>query len=390
MERSNEKALKIIEQQYESFINLNDHWDFFRGLAEYTKTLGELVPTQPLVEALERQQKVSRALYEQMNTDAFKELTLSAERITAIAQNVLKPYEPLIKQANEIAKTYEPIVKAVKEVQDRMNGLILSSNPLYAFDSDLFDVARHIKASGHEEAVKEFEDNKKKYNNIYGNFTFSPTYEKISDVEIKLERKEQVEPWGAWHQLPLVKRVVFEPDELKEEFKAEAEADPNLKWTYLNFVGLAGEMEKIRTDKVGLSDNDVVYFRVKDFRSYAQRVHTYITAELLKTDMENSKLEFDVATSALFFANEKIKISDRANSDAHDLLKIIFSDISKLWNNDEILEKLAFNLTKAKVPKNKVYQAGKAVNRIIAQETTIKDFLILTTKTVAINKKYLK
>jgi hypothetical protein len=35
-------------------------------------------------------------------------------------------------------------------------------------------------------------------------------------------------------------------------------------------------------------------------------------------------------------------------------------------------------------------QAGKAVNRTIAQETKVKDFLNITTKAISINSKYLK
>lgn len=217
MERSDEKALRIVEQQYNSFINLQDSWDFFRGLAEYTRTVREMTQTKPFIRALETQREMARKTYELMNSKAMKELTQSANKLIPIAEKVIKQYEPIIKQTQEIAEKYQPVIRAVQEVHDRMAGRILSSNPLYAFDSDLFDVARHLKASGHEEAVEPFVDNKKKNHNIYGNFTFSPTYEVIDEEERKLERKQQVEPWGAWERLPLVERLVFEPEELKAE-----------------------------------------------------------------------------------------------------------------------------------------------------------------------------
>ena len=388
MERSNEKALKIVEQQYASFINLQDNWSFFRGLAEYIKTVQEMTQTKPFIEALETQRKVARQVYETMNSKAMKELTQSASKLIPIAEKILKQYGPIIKQTQEIAEKYQPVIKAVKEVQDRLQGRILSSNPLYAFDSDLFDVARHLKASGHEEEIKDFVNNKKRTHNIYGNFTFSPTYEAIDEEEMKLERKEQVEAWGAWEHLPLVEKLVFGPEELKAEYKAELDKDPSLHWNWLNFVGVYVEMEKIR--KGEKSDNDVVIFKVKDFKNYAQRVHAFITKELIVNDNRSSdELSFDDKKSILHFLGEDIVISKNVQSSAHDLLRTIFKNKTKVWNTDEVIDDWHYYLPDEKPPKNKVYQAGKAVNRIVAQETKIKDFLDVSTKTVAVNKKYL-
>lgn len=389
VKETNEKALKIVEQQYNSFIDLPNNWEFFRGLAEYTKTIQDMTQTRPFIDALEAQRKIERTAYELMNNKAMQELMQSAQKMTSIAQNVLKPYEPLIKQSQEIFEKFQPVIKAVQEVQDRMNGSLLSSNPLYGLDSDLFDVARFVKASGHEEAVKEFEDNEKPRDNIYGNYTFSPTYEKIYEEEQKLQRKEQVEAWGAWPHLPLVKQLIFEPDEVRAEFKAEAEADPNLKWTYFNFVGVLNELEKMR--KGDLSDNDIFFFRVKDFKGYVQRFHNYLVTELIKADDNVQKIElhFDDINRVLYFMNERILIAKKEESDSHKLIRTIFKDVEKVWPNDEILEDWGYSFDE-EISKNKVYQAGKTINRIVAQDTKIKDFLNITTKTVAINEKYLK
>ncbi len=384
---SNEKALAILGQQYSSFINLQDNWDFFRGLAEYTKTVQEMVQTKPIVEALEKQRQLARQVYEQMNIEAMSELTKSANKLVPIAQKIIKQYEPLINQTQEIAQKFGPVVKAVKEVQDRMAGLIHSSDPLYGFDSDLFDVARYLRASGNEVAVKDFENNKKRNHNIYGNYTFSPTYEKIDEEKRKLERKAEVEAWGAWENLPFVKELVYEPEETKKNFKKEADASKALYWAWMNFAGLYVEMENIR--KGEKADKDAIIFTMKDYKSYAQRVHNFITTELLKSNDEQDELEFDVKNSLLHFAGEAINISKRAESDAHELLKTIFTDRNKIWQTYEVLDDWKVEID-GNAPKNKVYQAGKAVNRIVAIDTQIKDFLTVTTKTVAINKKYLK
>ena len=87
-EASNEKALKILEQQYSSFINQQNNWNFFLGLAEYVKTAQELAQTRSIIEFLEVQRNTSRKLYEQMNVRALKELTTSAGEIGKIVQSV--------------------------------------------------------------------------------------------------------------------------------------------------------------------------------------------------------------------------------------------------------------------------------------------------------------
>ena len=120
-----------------------------------------------------------------------------------------------------------------------------------------------------------------------------------------------------------------------------------------------------------------------------KKLHNDIIEKLDFCDISKTILNFDDELNTLSFADENIKISERADSDAHELLRTLFKNKSKLWDNDDILDDWKFCLDKKRIPKNKVYHAGKSVNRIIAQETKIKDFLILTTKTTAINKKYL-
>ncbi len=99
---------------------------------------------------------------------------------------------------------------------------------------------------------------------------------------------------------------------------------------------------------------------------------------------------FNETTRVLSFMGEDILIAKKEDSDPHKLMRTLFKDTSKVWANDEILEDWGYFLSEEDVTKNKAYQAGKAVNRTIAQETTVKDFLNITTKTISINSKYLK
>lgn len=109
-----------------------------------------------------------------------------------------------------------------------------------------------------------------------------------------------------------------------------------------------------------------------------------------RRQIKNHYLEkFDEKNSVLHLAGKAIKISKNVQSDPHDLLRTLSLNQNKVWSTDEIIDDWKY-LPGEKPVKNKVYQAGKAVNRIVAQETKIKDFLKVSTKEVAINKKYLK
>lgn len=99
-------------------------------------------------------------------------------------------------------------------------------------------------------------------------------------------------------------------------------------------------------------------------------------------------LYFDDTTHTLHFAGQAILISSRAQNDSLDLLRLLFTDRSRLWHNDEILNKWDIMRDK-NAQKMKAYHAGKALNDIIAKQTTVQDFLLITTKTIRINPKYL-
>lgn len=121
-----------------------------------------------------------------------------------------------------------------------------------------------------------------------------------------------------------------------------------------------------------------------------QKLYNDIVEELdLLNKPPISRLDFDAENSILYLLGESVTISKRAESDGHDLLRTLFMDKSRIWNNDEILDDWKLSVD-ADVPKNKIYQAGKAVNRVISDQIHIKDFLDVTTKKISINKRYLR
>lgn len=102
----------------------------------------------------------------------------------------------------------------------------------------------------------------------------------------------------------------------------------------------------------------------------------------------NGNIGFDTESSLITIGNIKIKIPQ--NTDMEMLCKVILKNKKatlKKWSWDEILEE--WGETPEEVGWRKTYHAGIGVNEKIARKTAIEDFLIVTTKTIQVNPKYL-
>ena len=292
-EKSNEKALKIIEQQYNGFIDA-DGWDFFRGLADYVKSIQEMASTRELVDALTEQQKAAEAIYEQVNAKALEELEINARTI--------------IQAVEDATIQTESVMNALKPITDALNNLTLSMDPLHWLDTKLFELARGLKDVGHPEIVRPFEDPNKKVKNIYGNYTFSKTYDKVAIEKYKLERQADTATWGAWGKLPLVEQVILKPEETIKEIKAKEKAGIPIKIGAFSFLDFVSEMEAIRSGEA--SEDDTIFFRISDYKKYAKRFNTYIVVELLKTEGKREGLS-EKSDAVEGFSDDQIALLER-------------------------------------------------------------------------------
>ncbi len=127
--------------------------------------------------------------------------------------------------------------------------------------------------------------------------------------------------------------------------------------------------------------------------------------EFSKTEQMLDELESDInektriIESPAKYENGILKfrakeIDFRRKQNQKDLLETLFKNIKKNWFYDEIQE--AWDIQKAlnliKYPKDywrKFYSAGDDINKAIAIETQIKDFIIKNTKQIRINEKYI-
>ena len=150
------------------------------------------------------------------------------------------------------------------------------------------------------------------------------------------------------------------------------------------------ELEKEKTFYCTLVVNDLEEISSEISRLKELGVSIDIINKIFKTteQLESKNLNFDPKTSILSFRNKEILISRGKDSDSHYLLKTIFKDVNKIWNYDEIVEELDPMNNAIKPNWRKFYNAVYSINKKIASETTIKNFLEGTSKTVQINKAY--
>ena len=274
-----EKALKIVEQQYKGFAD-SINWDFFRGLAQYTKTVKEMMPTKAIVEELEKQRELAIKPYMTLSKTSWEEFVKAGEEVIKI-----------VKSINEQQEKYNILLpETMSEIQLQLTGNLFTDDPLKLFNNNLLEVATRIKALGFADTIKKFEDATK--TNVYANYTFSPTYEKAEYEKMALERQQETEVWGAWIELPQIEKVVLEPEELNKQARKDLEntqggknikrIKPRLFENFQTFP--VQEMDRIRLGKKDAEKS--AWFDISKYKDHTKRLHIYITTELIKSESD--------------------------------------------------------------------------------------------------------
>ncbi len=109
---------------------------------------------------------------------------------------------------------------------------------------------------------------------------------------------------------------------------------------------------------------------------------------------EDEKATYNPDTKTLIFKQKKIIITKRAQSYAADLLETLFfkKTIGELWDFYDVIKEWDQSMETEDISedeKARVYQAGVSVNEKVEKKTDCNDFLVITTKDVKINPRYL-
>jgi len=133
--------------------------------------------------------------------------------------------------------------------------------------------------------------------------------------------------------------------------------------------GLGAEYQSERTDKVLRLLEDSINRRILQLQS---------------VPLETEPATYNSQSHILRVCGVDVLISERAESQATALLKVLFKQSNKPQSTDVIQEKWSGGNAK-----NAPYQAAIRVNEIVSSKTSCKGFLLPTTKDIRINPEYL-
>jgi len=151
----------------------------------------------------------------------------------------------------------------------------------------------------------------------------------------------------------------------------------------------------IDLDKVSSDDQPkgllTAYDKLASHFEYLDSSSHVNTDILLKTF--STKADFNSETGVLTLDSKEIKFPGDKNQ--IELLRILFKDKSsarKEWDWVDITRAFGDHdwSKDAKKKRRRVYDTGRNVNTNIAKKTAIEYFLIVTTKTIKVNPKYLE
>ncbi|MFH1564326.1 MAG: hypothetical protein ABIC82_00550 [bacterium] len=381
-------TIELLEKQYQSFINQKRDWNFFLGLADYVKFINETPELHLLLE------KTKECKLKQIET-------INKLEKEAIAE-LLKTKKEILKKIRNNKITKQGLPEALLKLEDFENGKIYPNH----YKSSRLD-------EGLKNLIKILSDSEEDFNKNYPRYGLSAKLLKRMIKSSELHKKKETELWGAYEKIQFVFKIIHSG----EKYLYTLEKDPDRYDEYLGFIK---EMETIKNDgeRPFLSllpspkkeENRFFDYREKEFKKdnynlYATRIHNYLIQKLglkQKTKIKKfnkkilkDKTKIDINTKidaktkyinrVLYFRNKEIDFRNKPNQ--QELLATLFKEPTKNWFYDEIYEEWG----ETDIIKNgwkKLYTAGNSINKAVAIETGVKDFIIKNTKQIQINSNY--
>lgn len=189
-------------------------------------------------------------------------------------------------------------------------------------------------------------------------FSFPPDILSNSLLPDDIETEEEKE---------LINEAQKKLKELRDEVQAERALDP----TYEATTGV--EPRRLKEYLEELSER----------KTAAQQVSFPTSAELPRFSFEDNWLNY---------GGRRLTISTKPSSNPCSVLRFLAKNPRRVWNCDELWAKLTGYSEgdyDRREWKKGIYNPAYALQKKIAEETTVKDFLVINTEVVQINPKYL-
>lgn len=365
----------ILTERYRAFENVNKGWGFFIYLNGYIQYIYKTQDIKGIIDKIENDKKGEYKKYRRLKNTTFKEIMDSKKELLQIIKK---------------NKFKEESLKALQELRSFEEGSIwMSGLQIENYNKILSSIANELSQKGYCELIDKFIVNCTGINNIYvdENLMFSKTYNEFFKEKERINFIKKDKIWYCWYCLRFIPeisnsdKIGFENviTDIKEEI-SEEDVDYVVNFGMIN--------AKQKTSNYAFEPNTSEGFEedIKIYKDYAKRLHLYILEELsiLKTNTKEEKVVYNDGT--LFFKGAEFDFNNKPIQ--KDLLNTLFKKPKCKWTNDEIWEDWGENDFKAKTLK--FYTASDEINKTIALDTGIRDFLIKSTKQIQINPKYLE
>jgi hypothetical protein len=191
---------------------------------------------------------------------------------------------------------------------------------------------------------------------------------------------------------------------------------------YLDFIddapALRGAARKVMRERLSFAIRDIADFykaieherdarpgatllyngipqRLSNVRSAQSAAHTFhgqLLATLSNTTKKLLFESFDPVRGILRIGDAEIKTGKTSGviTNQTRLMTIIITEPFRIWAQDELLDQWEKGISPADISPHLFYDAAHKINQKVAAATGIERFIDHTTKTIAINPKYLK
>ena len=364
---------QILENYYQPLKETKNNWDFVVALSDYVNYIKQELELNPIIEDIKKERQKDYKEYFELKEKSLKEINQAKKKLLKIINN------------NKI--NFEELNNIIKKLKNFEEGKItISGLKIFNIENYLFEICKALSQKGYKDLLKEFINDERKPQNIYGNFVFSRSLFLFKEELEKIEHLKTTEIWHCWYKLkviPETTKLLFREIVKNSIRHSKKEKEEDVEYS-TDFMHLKEEAK---------NDNGCDLEKEKsEYKNCCRRLNNYIIQklEILKDKKTNKQkinyvVSFDENRGILFIGNGKTKI--QKFNDQYHLLRIIFKnkkDICQEWFFSKIAEEYD---KMANLPDKKFYNATYQLNQKIAIDTGIKDFFITTNQSLKINEK---
>lgn len=375
MVNKNEVIIEKLTTIYNRALRLEDLKNFLLSIYEYIDLFDTIQELEPVCNSIKELEEKDHESLKVLETKALKELEtaylsikeyINAEKMdNATVLDELRDYE------YSLGSKYW---SSSGVLRDRFSSLTYVLMTLVELDA-----GKHFVFCRKYGTIQD--------NGRILNWGFSPSYDAWESLDETLKKTELITVWYSWAKLVNFYGI----------YKGYAGLqDINIKehriWNTYGLSMLNDEITSImegREFKARMTRE----YKLDDYKIHLERVHYYTKEYLINNNnisVEPLRWNYDTYTGVLTIKDTNVFFKQEGFP--AKLLYVLTNSNSsrkKKWDCGEIYERIEAIDIATKIQSRKVYDTGKNINKRLAEESHISDFLLVTTSTIQINPKYL-